>query len=155
MVQSGIAMTARSIAAAVRRYSLGEVVLLGFAVLRVERTAAALVRRPGDVLEAAPVPVPGAIRVILRRTTPARLEVIVDHASRIAGGACLARALVLQALLRETGVWVTVAIGARRNGRTLGAHAWIETGGVGLDNAARPEAFVTLYRVAAVRPARD
>ena len=148
-------MTARSIAAAVRRYSAGDVVLLGYALLCVRRTAAALVRRPRRVLEAASVPVPAAIRMMLRRTTPARLEVIVDQASRIAGGACLARALVLQTLLRETGVRVSVAIGARRNGRTLGAHAWIETGGVGLDKAAGSEPFVTLYRVAAVRPARD
>ncbi len=65
-----------------------------------------------------------------------RLARGVDRAAgfRVYRVPCLARALLLERLLVRRGLPATLRIGVRRPGAgRLGAHAWVECGGVSLD----------------------
>lgn len=56
-----------------------------------------------------------------------RLYTLADWATRIPGGAtpCLVRSLVLHLLLRRRGEPSTIALGVRKCGAELRAHAWV------------------------------
>jgi hypothetical protein len=62
----------------------------------------------------------------------------VDRAGRyVPGSTCLSRSLVLTWLLRGNGVAADVRIGVKTAGG-FGAHAWVENGGVALNDPQRP-----------------
>ena len=46
------------------------------------------------------------------------------------GAACLTRSLVLQRILAGRGIATTLWVGVRNEGQGLQAHAWVECGGV-------------------------
>lgn len=75
---------------------------------------------------------------------------IADRVTTRLGGGCLPRAIVLQALLARHGAAAVVVIGARRAGRRLHAHAWVEHDGLVLsvDGA---NGYLPLCRVGDVR----
>ncbi len=61
---------------------------------------------------------------------------------------CLPRCLVLQRLLAERGLRTRLEIGVRREGDSIAAHAWLESGGSPLgEPEAVSERFLRLLRV--------
>lgn len=66
-----------------------------------------------------------------------RIVYCVDAAARYSPviPTCLVRSLVLQALLRRGGIASDLRIGVRLDEGRLDAHAWIEAGGVPLNDA--------------------
>ena len=146
MVQSRVSMTVRRVAAALSRYTLCELVLFGYSLVLLAMTSAALRRRPPALLAPRVRWQPsGAVRLLLRETSIARVSVVVAHAARLASGTCLSRALVTQSLLRAYGTEAAIVIGAKRNGARLAAHAWLEVDGHPIDG--RHEQFTVLHVV--------
>jgi hypothetical protein len=113
----------RTLLAAVAGLVLARLVMGCAGVGRTQRLAARLLRRR----PARPVTVQDAMRL-------ARL---IDGAARVAGGRCLARALVLLWMLRWKGAEGVLRVGVRRHGEGLEAHAWVEYDGVVLEGAGR------------------
>jgi hypothetical protein len=64
-----------------------------------------------------------------------RITRLVDVAARYAGGACLARSVVLCFLLERRGVPARLRIGVRKQDGQLQAHAWVEAAGIRLNEA--------------------
>lgn len=66
--------------------------------------------------------------------TEAEIEAWADAVNRAARShpvpiSCLARSLLLKALLNRRGVGTQLRLGVRRDGMALEAHAWLECGG--------------------------
>lgn len=73
-----------------------------------------------------------ADRAILVARRTARMVAV---AARYAGGACLARSVVLCLLLEWRGVPARLRIGVRKQDGEFQAHAWVEAAGITLNEA--------------------
>jgi len=83
---------------------------------------------------------------------PDRVSWLVEVASRrhLWPIRCLPRAMVLQGLLRRSGVDCSLQLGARRKGRGVAAHAWVEINGRPIGEAGNvEERFPPLSRTGA------
>jgi hypothetical protein len=63
---------------------------------------------------------------------------------------CLPRAIVLWSMLRRAGVAAELRLGVRHGDRGFEAHAWVEVGGVHLDEQPEAVPFVPLRAFAAL-----
>lgn len=82
---------------------------------------------------------------LVHRTSRVRTEIVIgdvvtaiDRAGRyVPGATCLPKSLALAWMLRGKGVAAAVRIGVKPAGR-FEAHAWVESGGVALNDPERP-----------------
>ncbi len=108
-------------AALLAAFLLLPVVRAGLAALGLRRVESLM----GRGARARRQPEPGEAMFLARRT--ARLVAVAAH---YAGGACLARSVVLCLLLERRGIPARLRIGVRKQGAEFQAHAWVEAAGI-------------------------